>query len=104
MGVARTIPVFFVGLVIFTLGSGFRMSLQSLLSSFVEREYLTRLYTIIALFDGMGSMMWALLINGSLKQGIHKGAAWIGLPFFIATAAYSASMMGLFVVRGRQTL
>lgn len=70
----------------------------------MERKYLTRLYTMIALFDGMGTIVWALLINGSLKQGIHNGAAWIGLPFFIATAAYSASMMGLFVVRGQRTL
>jgi hypothetical protein len=48
--------------------------------------------------------VWALLINGGLKQGIHKGAAWIGLPFFIATAAYLISMIGVFVVRDKRTL
>jgi hypothetical protein len=93
-----------LGLVVFTFGSGFRLNLQSLLSSFVERRYLTRLYTVIALFDGAGSVVWALLINGGLKQGIHKGAAWIGLPFFITTAAYLISMIGVFVVRDKRTL
>lgn len=124
MGLARNVSIFFVGKSTPTASrktpdphrsyiqglssllsvAVFDLSLQSLLSSFVERKYLTRLYTIIALFDGTGSMVWALLINGSLKQGIHKGAAWIGLPFFIAAAGYSASMMGLFVVRGQRTL
>lgn len=86
----------------FTLGSGFRLNLQSLLSSFVEKRYLTRLYTIIALFDGVGSVLWALAINGSLRWGYHNGA--IGLPFFIATAAYSISIIGLFVIRNKRTL
>jgi hypothetical protein len=60
------------------------------------------LYTIIALFDGLGAVVWALLVNGSLKLGIHKGAAWIGLPFFVATAAYSASIVVLCIVQDRR--
>jgi hypothetical protein len=47
--------------------------------------------------------VWALLINSGLKQGIRKGAAWLGLPFFITTAAYSISMIEGFVVRDKRT-
>jgi hypothetical protein len=50
----------------------------------------------------LGAVVWALLVNGSLKLGIHKGAAWIGLPFFVATAAYSASIVVLCIVQDRR--
>lgn len=84
---------------VFTFGCGCRASLQSLLSSFVERKDLTRLYAIVALFDGTGSMMGAVLANVGLNQGIHKGGTWLDLPFFLAAAAYGISFVGMFVAR-----
>lgn len=88
-----------LGLVVFTSGCGCRASLQSLLNSFVERKDLTRLYAIVALFPGIGSMMGAVLANVGLNQGIHKRGTWLGLPFFLAAAAYGISFVGMFVAR-----
>jgi hypothetical protein len=84
---------------VFTFGCGCRASLQSLLSSFVERKDLTRLYAIVALFDGTGSMIGAVLANVGLNQGVHKGGTWLDLPFFLAAAAYGISFVGMFVAR-----
>lgn len=61
----------------------------------MKREDLNRLYTIVALFDGIGSIMGSLLVNGGLKQGLHRGAAWLGLPFFIAAGAYTISLAAM---------
>lgn len=60
---------------------------------------MTRLYAIVALFHGFGSMMGAVLANVGLNQGIYKGGTWLGLPFFIAADAYGISFVGMFVAR-----
>lgn len=60
---------------------------------------MTRLYAIVALFHGIGSMMCAVLANVGSDQGIHKGGTWLGLPFFIAAAVYGISFVGMFVAR-----
>ncbi|KAF2152473.1 hypothetical protein K461DRAFT_321471 [Myriangium duriaei CBS 260.36] len=99
MGLSDAVPPFFLGLVVFTLARGGQEALQSFLTSLVAKEKLIKLYTYIALFNGLGVAIGGLLINGALKEGMHRGGAWLGLPFFIGAGAYFLSFFGVLVVR-----
>ncbi|KAF3221239.1 hypothetical protein TWF192_006973 [Orbilia oligospora] len=82
VGLASTLPFAVVGLVVYTLGSGFSGSVRSLAASFVEPHHQARLNSFIAIMTAMGNFVGSPLLAGLYGWGVSTGNPfWFGLPF-----------------------
>lgn len=83
------------GLLVFTGGCSTRPALQSVLTDLVSREHVAVLYTIIAVGDGIGTAVGALILNRSLALAIGwDNKLHLGLPFIIAAVCYIFGFTG----------
>ncbi|KAK6348821.1 hypothetical protein TWF730_009589 [Orbilia blumenaviensis] len=90
VGLAPTLPLAIVGLVVYTLGSGFSGSVRSLASSFVEPHHQARLGSFIAIMTTVGSFIGSPLLAGSYGWGVSTGNPfWYGLPFVGLGSAFA---------------
>ncbi|RVD86626.1 uncharacterized protein DFL_004892 [Arthrobotrys flagrans] len=82
VGLAPTLPLAIVGLVVYTLGSGFSGSVRSLAASFVEPHHQARLNSFIAIMMAIGNFLGSPLLAGLYGFGVSTGnPLWYGLPF-----------------------
>ncbi|KAK6333520.1 hypothetical protein TWF718_011328 [Orbilia javanica] len=82
VGLAPTLPLAIVGLVVYTLGSGFSGSVRSLAASFVEPHHQARLNSFIAVMMTLGNFLGSPLLAGLYGWGVSTGNPfWYGLPF-----------------------
>jgi hypothetical protein len=57
----------------------------------VAKDDVAFLYTIIAVFEGVGTLISTPLLAKALSTGIIWGGSWIGLPFLIVATLYALS-------------
>ncbi|KAK6512034.1 hypothetical protein TWF481_000931 [Arthrobotrys musiformis] len=82
VGLAPTLPLAIVGLVVYTLGTGFSGSVRSLAASFVEPHHQARLNSFIAIMMAIGNFLGSPLLAGLYGWGVSTGNPfWYGLPF-----------------------
>ena len=100
-GLAPTISLFVLGLIVQTLGSGAVALVRSLSAGLVTPDEVGRLYTAMSLVQTLSMVLAPPAFAGLFKEGMKKGAGWIGLPllvggllFGIATAAMWALPFG----------
>ncbi|KAF2665053.1 MFS general substrate transporter [Microthyrium microscopicum] len=93
MGFSRVISVFITGMVIFLLGYGYGAALRSWATELVPKNEVALLYTVMALFDGVGALAGAPLLYGSLSYGLGHGGSLIGLPYFVAAILFGLSAL-----------
>lgn len=84
---------------VYTLGAGFSSSMRSLLTSLVPRKDTAVLLTLLAMFDGAGSMAGAPMLALSLSAGIKVGGIFMGLPFLVAAMLYVFSAVCIWCIR-----
>ncbi|KAL9107419.1 MAG: hypothetical protein Q9227_007703 [Pyrenula ochraceoflavens] len=114
-GVAAHPVMIFIGLFFFTLGMGFRASLQSFLSASVPKASLATLFVGIGVIDTLGHLLIAPALAFTLAKGIGGGiggpgnpgggagslpgqpdddeepnhvSKWVGLPYVISSVAF----------------
>lgn len=81
LAVSPSLPVFVVGLVVMSLGSGSASFIKSIATSHVDPEHRSRLFTLMALVE-MASSIWAMpALAGLFSLGMRLGGEWIGLPY-----------------------
>lgn len=93
LGWAADPPLFILALVIYVLGSGFRGALEAFLASAVRPDQMATLYVAISVVDTLGLMLCSPLLAVTFAQGLHRGGAWIGLPFLSMAALYAVSAL-----------
>ena len=99
-GLAGAIPVLIVGLIVTTLGVGVASALRALAGSLVEQKDNGKVFTALALAEGLSQMAAYPLVNGLYSSGIDKGGGlWLGLPFDITAAFLLICTVGLCVVK-----
>jgi MFS-type transporter involved in bile tolerance (Atg22 family) len=81
----------FIGLCITVFGGGYVFSMRSYLTSLVAKDEVAFLYSLIAVFEGVGTLLSTPLLAKTLAKGIQLGGRWIGLPFFVVSILYSLS-------------
>lgn len=95
MGLAPTINMFIVGMVIHTAGSGYTAAMRSLLTSLISTDQLSILFTSITVFEAISLLAAAPLLQMSLSWGLQAGGLFIGMPFFIAAVLYGVASFGI---------
>lgn len=93
------------GFLLFTTGCSTRPALQSVLADLVSPEHVAVLYTVIAVGDGIGSAVGALILNRSLAVAIGWDDSFsLGFPFLLAAACFMFGLVGaLFANRALRT-
>ncbi|KAF3020670.1 hypothetical protein E8E14_013045 [Neopestalotiopsis sp. 37M] len=103
---SATPALMIIGLVLFTLGSGFSPSVRSLVTSLVEQQNtdgsssdVGRLYALISAMEGIGSLVAAPGMAWAFRYGMSLGGdEWLGLPFGVATALFALVLIIVFSV------
>lgn len=81
LAVSPSLPVFVVGLIVMSLGSGSASFIKSIATFHVDPEHRSRLFTLMALVE-MASSIWATpALAGLFTLGMRLGGEWIGLPY-----------------------
>ncbi|KAI7553027.1 hypothetical protein KC331_g1507 [Hortaea werneckii] len=75
-----------LGLLLYTLGTGFNTFARSLVSVLVEPTMIGTLYTMISVMDTLGSLSAGPFVAEAFKWGIHWGGVWQGLPYMLSFA------------------
>ncbi|KAJ4389993.1 hypothetical protein N0V93_007466 [Gnomoniopsis smithogilvyi] len=100
MAVSQTLALFISGLLVFSLGCSTRAALQSLITGQVSREHISVLYTIMAIGDGLGSAVDALILNRAFALALGwDNAVYLGLPFLVGGICFFAAFGGSLTAR-----
>ncbi|KAI1465416.1 MFS general substrate transporter [Daldinia caldariorum] len=82
LGLAPTLAGFVFGLVLMALGSGFNSMTRSLMSLYVNPEHRSRLFSLVAMVEVVGSVYAQPLLAALFALGMRLGGGWIGLPYY----------------------
>ncbi|KAI1649890.1 MFS general substrate transporter [Daldinia loculata] len=82
LGLAPTLSGFIFGLMLMALGSGFNSLTRSLMSLYVDPEHRSRLFSLVAMTEVVGSVYAQLFLAALFALGMKLGGGWIGLPYF----------------------
>ncbi|KAI1803184.1 MFS general substrate transporter [Daldinia bambusicola] len=98
LGISPSLPVFIIGLVIMSLGSGSASFIKSIATSHTDVEHRSRLFSIMALLD-IGSNVWTTpALAGLFSLGMKLGGMWIGLPYLgVSVSCIMMLILALFV-------
>ncbi len=83
------------GLILLTLGMGFPPIARSLATSLVESKHadgssdIGRLYSLISVMEGIGSLVAAPGMALAFRWGISLGDEWLGAPFGLAALLFA---------------
>lgn len=84
---------------IFTLGSGYRQSLQSFMTSLAEPDQVAMLYTLMLIVDALASFIASPLLATMLAVGLSTSNVPVGLPFLVCAALYMLSGICIWCIR-----
>lgn len=88
-------------MIVYILGGGYAPSLRSLLSSLVPDNHLSILFTTVALFEGLASILFTTILSLSFAHGIERGGSAVALPFFVSASLYAIAVIGVWYIRPR---
>ncbi len=77
---------FVSGLLCLSLGCGLQMLFRSIITDFVEKHSVARLYTMVTVFETIGMIAGAPLMATLLGLGLRVGGTLTGLPFLLSAA------------------
>lgn len=90
------------GLIVFILGMGFVPVVRSLVTYRVESHNprdIGRLYAIISVMEGLGSLVAGPGMAWAFRLGMSLGEWWLGLPFGFAALLFFMVSIVLFSIR-----
>ncbi|KAI8630121.1 major facilitator superfamily transporter [Xylariaceae sp. FL1651] len=82
LGLSPTLGSFIFGLIIMAFGSGFSSLTKSLMSTYVDTEHRSRLFSIVAMVEVLGSVYAQPMLAVLFSLGLKLQGGWIGLPYY----------------------
>lgn len=77
---------------IFAAGFGARLSMVSVITSYVPASSTAKLYTLISAIEELSRLIGSPLIQAAWSQGITWGGQFIGFPFLILAVRLTLSL------------
>ncbi|KAK8090452.1 major facilitator superfamily transporter [Apiospora hydei] len=100
MGAAANLGFFVAGLLVLALGAGSSSYQRSLLSSFFDAEYHSRLFSLVAMVDMVGSVYSGPMLAGLFTSGMELGGdGFLGLPYYALASLMGVCLALMFFVR-----
>lgn len=91
--------VFSVGLAWYALGSGMLAMLRALVNAVVEEHHVGILNSLIGFTEVLGMTFAGPALAESLRVGLERGGAWVGLPFFLSAVLFTISTVVVWLFR-----
>lgn len=88
-----------IGLLIYSLGSGFPALFRGLVCAIVEPHTLGTLNTAIAMTENIMGLVSSPTLGWLLYQGFQLGGPWMGLSFLVASVLAAIVTIIMFVFR-----
>jgi uncharacterized membrane protein len=90
---SSTVVFTIVGLVVWSLGTGFDALSRSLITTLVDREHIAQLYAAISIVETAGALAAGPTLAGLYSLGLKWKGTWTGLPFFgLATISFAGGL------------
>lgn len=100
IAVAPIVSLAALGIVVFTLGSGFSPAARSLATSFCRQDEAGLLYTALALAQTVGGLTAGPLLAISFEWSLnHLGHEWTGIPFALIAGLFAFGLLAMSYVR-----
>ncbi|KAJ6442834.1 MFS transporter [Purpureocillium lavendulum] len=97
--VAPRIWVVIVGLVFYTMGTGFGAFARSLVSSLGEQHMIGTLFTTLAIMDTIGSLLAGPTVAATFSWSLRLGGVLRGMPYLFAFILCGLATLALMQVR-----
>ncbi|TGJ78963.1 hypothetical protein E0Z10_g9802 [Xylaria hypoxylon] len=94
-----------IGLVVYTLGTGFPPIIRSLVTFLVDSHHesqtsdIARLYALISVLEGIGSLLAGPGMAWAFRWGISLGEFWLGLPYGFAAILFALALVTVFSIK-----
>ncbi|KAI0433319.1 major facilitator superfamily domain-containing protein [Xylaria sp. FL1042] len=94
-----------IGLIVYTLGTGFPPIIRSLVTYLVDSHHesqtsdVARLYALISVLEGIGSLVAGPGMAWAFRWGISLGESWLGLPYGFAAVLFALALVTMFSVK-----
>ena len=98
-GLAPTIALFLMGLLVQTLGAGTAALIRSLLAGLVQPTKVARLFVVVGLVQTVSMLVAAPLLAALFQQGLRSGGGWVGLPYIAGAILVGVMTTGMWVLR-----
>ncbi|KAI1148904.1 major facilitator superfamily domain-containing protein [Nemania diffusa] len=105
MAASGTATFLIIGLIVYTLGTGFPPIIRSLVTFLVDSHHesqtsdIARLYALISIMEGIGSLVAGPGMAWAFRWGISLGTVWLGLPYGFATLLFALALVTVFSIR-----
>ncbi|KAI1807049.1 MFS general substrate transporter [Daldinia bambusicola] len=99
LGLAPTLSGFVFGLLLMALGSGFNSLTRSLMSLYVDPEHRSRLFSLVAMVEVVGSVYAQPFLAALFALGMKLGGGWIGLPYYGLSVLITVAVALLYFVK-----
>jgi len=93
------IAVLALAITVYALGAGYSGASRSLVTSFVERNQVGRLYAVLAMLDTAGTVVSGPALSKLFSWGLALGGLWSGIPFFFAAMLFGLVGVVIWVIR-----
>jgi MFS family permease len=88
-----------VGVAVMALGTGFHVTVRSLVTSLASPRQYGTLYAAIALCQAAGAVIAGPVLAATFHWGLTLGPVWFGLPFLFAAGFYLVGLISMALVR-----
>ncbi|KAK1834018.1 major facilitator superfamily domain-containing protein [Podospora conica] len=103
-GFSREVVLFVVGLAIGTLGSANTPLLRAIVTSYVQPDETSRLYSLISVMDTVGALIGGPVLAQCFNMGLSRKGLWIGLPWFYVALLVSVAFVALLFLQAPKKL
>ena len=93
--VSSTVGLTVFGLVIYTLGGGFCSLTRSLITTFVDKEHVARLYAAIAVVEVVTALAAGPSLAALYAAGLKLKGPWLALPYYVLTVVCFMGGLGV---------
>ena len=84
-----------MGLIVWTLGTGFGALTRALITTLVDKEHVGRLYAAIAVVESSSALAAGPTLAALYSLGLKLKGPWVGLPFFCLAVITFVSGLGV---------
>lgn len=98
-GFSREAVLFVIGLALGTLGSANGPLLRAIVTSHVQPDETSRLYSLISVMDTSGALIGGPILALCFNVGLSRKGLWIGLPWFYVALLITVAFVALSFLR-----
>ena len=99
IGFSATVPEFFLGLIVYTLGGGLSIAIQVYVSNLVNKSKLVRTLASLSVATIGGKLLASVLFPMVFAAGLNDGRDWMkGLPMFVSAGLFAVAALAIVAV------